>query len=61
MTKITLLALMSLAIAGAQVRTMTLREAVALAMKQNPDLVIARLNQLKAQLGVDIARDEFVP
>ena len=40
---------------------MTLREAVALAMKQNPDLVIARLNQLKSQLGVDIARDPFVP
>jgi outer membrane protein TolC len=59
--KITLLALMFLAIAGAEVRTMALREAVAVAMKQNPDLVIARLNQLKAQLGVDIARDPFVP
>ena len=40
---------------------MTLHEALDLAMKQNPDLVIARLDQLKTELGVKIARDPFAP
>ncbi len=57
----TLLAFIPLAAMAAEVRTMTLREAIALAMKQNPDLVIARLDQTKAQLNVSIARDPFVP
>ncbi|HUA83301.1 MAG TPA: TolC family protein [Bryobacteraceae bacterium] len=53
-----------LAIAGAacgEVRTMTLREAVDLALKQNPDLMLARLDQLKARQQVTIAHDPFTP
>src|SRR5579885_1694342 len=61
MMKTSFLALIALAAAGAEIRTMTLREAVAVAMKQNPELVIARLDQAKAELNVSIARDPFVP
>ena len=37
------------ATASAEVRTMTLREAVATALMQNPDLLLARLDQQKAR------------
>jgi outer membrane protein len=47
--------------AGAQVRTITLRDAVELALKQNPELALARLNERKADEAVRIARDPFVP
>jgi outer membrane protein len=53
-----------LTLAGAafcQVKTMTLREAVDLALKQNPDLMLARLDELKARQQVTIARDPFIP
>ena len=45
----------------AEVHTMTLKEAVEAAMRQNPDLVLARLDEQKARLGVKIARDPFSP
>jgi outer membrane protein TolC len=45
----------------AEVRTMTLREAIDLALKQNPDLMMARLDLTKARLGVKIAHDPFEP
>jgi outer membrane protein len=45
----------------AEVRTMTLRETVALALQQNPDLVIARYDAAKAKYAIQIARDPFVP
>ncbi len=40
---------------------MTLREAVDLALTQNPDIVLARLDQQKAREQVTIARDPFIP
>ena len=40
---------------------MSLREAVARALKQNPDLVIARLDLLKSQFAVKVSKDPFVP
>lgn len=40
---------------------MTLREAMALAMKQNPDLVLTRFDEIKAQQSVREARDPFYP
>ena len=49
------------ATASAEVRTMTLREAVAMALMQNPDLLLARLDQQKARYDVTIVRDPFVP
>ncbi len=47
--------------AGAQVRTITLRDAVQLALQQNPDLALERLNEKKASDAVRVARDPFVP
>ncbi len=49
------------ATASAEVRTMTLREAVATALTQNPDLLLARLDQQKARDEVTIVHDPFVP
>ncbi|MGH9661412.1 MAG: TolC family protein [Bryobacteraceae bacterium] len=47
--------------AGAEVRTLALKDAVALALKQNTDLALARLDERKAQEDVRIARDPFTP
>jgi outer membrane protein TolC len=40
---------------------MTLRQAVATAMKQNPDITLVRLDEEKARQGVRAARDPFYP
>jgi outer membrane protein len=40
---------------------MTLRQAVDLAMKQNPDIALSRLDELKARQGIRIAKDPFTP
>jgi outer membrane protein TolC len=45
----------------AQERTITLREAVDLALKQNPDIALARLDERKAGEAVRVAQDPFVP
>jgi outer membrane protein len=45
----------------AEVRTMTLRQALELALNQNPDLTLARLDQQKAREQVTEAHDPFVP
>ncbi|MGA2326120.1 MAG: TolC family protein [Bryobacteraceae bacterium] len=48
--------------AGAvEVRTLTLREAIDLALNQNPDILLARLDQQKAEDAVRLARDPFIP
>ena len=47
--------------AVAQVRTITLKEAVDLAAKQNPEVALARLDERKAEQAVRVARDPFVP
>src|ERR1700733_15017734 len=44
-----------------EVRNMTLRQAVDLALRQNPDLALARLDELKAHAGIRIARGPFMP
>ena len=46
---------------SAQVRTLTLREAVELALKQNPEVAMARLDERKAAESVRVARDAFIP
>jgi outer membrane protein TolC len=48
-------------IAAGEVHTLTLKEAIDLAMRQNPDLVLARLDEQRATLAVQIARDPFYP
>ena len=45
----------------AETRSLTLRQAVEIALKENPDLVLARLDEQKAQNAVRIAKDPFVP
>lgn len=45
----------------AETRSLTLRQAVQLALKQNPDIVLARLDEEKARQGVRVARDPFSP
>jgi outer membrane protein len=45
----------------AEVKTMTLRQALELALAQNPDLMLARLDQQKARNQVTIAHDPFSP
>ena len=40
---------------------MTLRQAVETALKQNPDLVLARLEEEKTRQAVRVAHDPFVP
>lgn len=56
--------LVLLALAGcvsAETRTLTLRETIARALQQNPELVIARFDQVKAQAAIQVARDPFIP
>lgn len=38
-----------------------MRDAVALALKQNPDIVLARYDERKAEEAVRMARDPFIP
>jgi outer membrane protein len=45
----------------AETRTLTLKQAVGLALQQNPDVVIARLDQQRARDQRIIARDPFSP
>ncbi len=47
--------------AAAEVRTLTLRDALDIALKQNPDVVLARLDQQRARAQVTIVKDAFVP
>ena len=44
-----------------EVKTMTLREALERALAQNPDVVLARLDQQKARDQILIAKDAFYP
>lgn len=46
---------------SAEVHTLTLREALELAQKQNPDILIARIDELRAAETVREARDPFTP
>ncbi len=47
--------------AAAEVKTLTLRQALDMAMAQNPDLLLARLDQQKARSQVTVTRDPFSP
>lgn len=56
-----MLVLLTCVAASAEVHTLTLREAVAMALAQNPDLLLARLDQQKARDQVTIVHDPFAP
>jgi len=47
--------------AAAEVRTLTLRDALDIALNQNPDVILARLDQQRARAQVTIAKDPFLP
>jgi outer membrane protein TolC len=49
------------AIACAEVHSLTLPQALALAGKQAPEVLLSRIEEQKAQQNVQIARDPFVP
>jgi outer membrane protein len=45
----------------AETHPMTLRQAVETALKQNPDITLARLDEARSRQGVLVARDPFTP
>ncbi len=45
----------------AEVHHLTLRQAVEMALKQNPDITMSRLDEQQALEGVRVARDPFTP
>jgi outer membrane protein len=45
----------------AEVHTMSLRQAVERALQQNPEIAMARLDELKAQAAVRLQKDAFAP
>lgn len=45
----------------AEIHTMTLKQAIDLSLTQNPDLALARLDELTAQHAVGLAKDPFTP
>ncbi len=47
--------------AYAETRTISLKEAVAQALRLNPEIVLARLEEEKARAQMRIARDPFIP
>ena len=55
------LGLLALSLLQAEVHTMSLREAVRLALRQNPSLVLARLEEVKAVQSAREAADPFSP
>ena len=61
MRKLGLAVLLVAGAAWAEQRTITLREAVDLALKQNPDIALARLDETKAGAAIRVMRDPFVP
>src|SRR5580700_10856776 len=45
----------------AETHTLSLKQAVARALTQNPEVVMARLDEAKASLGVRLATSPFTP
>jgi outer membrane protein TolC len=61
MSKPAVFFLASACLLRAEVHPMTLRQAVETALKQNPDITLARLDEEKARQGVRVAKDPFTP
>jgi outer membrane protein TolC len=59
--KVLIFLLLGAAFAQAEVHTLTLRQALEIASRQNPDVALARLDERRAQENVKIARDPFTP
>src|ERR1700744_308875 len=56
-------AFLSAAVTGlhAENHALNMRQAVELALKQNPDIVLARLDEQRTREAVRVARDPFTP
>lgn len=61
MIRTTTLFFCTLAALSGETYTLTLRQAVDLALQQNPDLVASRLDEQKANQSVRLAKDPFYP
>src|SRR5580704_6175445 len=61
MFKIAVLPIALACMLRAEVHPMTLRQAVETALKQNPDITLARLDEARSRQGVLVARDPFTP
>jgi outer membrane protein TolC len=61
MRSLTALLLALAALACAEDRAMTLRQAVETALKQNADIALSRLDEEKAKQAVRLAKDPFIP
>jgi outer membrane protein TolC len=61
MRRITILLLSCTLAAGAETRTLTLKQAVALALNQNLDLALAKLDELKASWEVRATKEPLLP
>ena len=61
MLKISSLLLLTASFAAADVHRLTLRQAIEIALQQSPDMVLARLDEKRAQDAIRIAKDPFVP
>ena len=61
MLKPTLLLLITSAVGLAETHSLTLRQAIDIALKDNPDVVLARLDEQKAQADIRIAKNPFSP
>ena len=47
--------------AAAETHPLTLRQAIAVALKQNPELILSRLDEQKSRAAIRVAKDPFVP
>lgn len=56
-----LLVLAATSIISAEIRTLTLKEAADLTARQSPEVLLARLDELRASAAAEAARDPFVP
>jgi outer membrane protein TolC len=61
MTRTFALALLCVAGLHAETYTLTLREAVDMALRQNPEMVLARIEEQKAAQSIRLAKDPFYP
>lgn len=61
MRNIAICLLLFCGVAGAEVHSLTLEQTLELAARQNPDVVLARLDQQHAEEGIRVAQDPFRP
>jgi outer membrane protein len=59
--RIATLILLAAGAATAEVHSLTLQQALDIASRQNPDVALARLDQQRAEQGIKVAHDPFVP